>query len=86
MYKGTTNFKGICQNDELQLSPSQKKLFGKETIADLYPEIYLLKVNQFDDLAKDNLDEWIYFSKNSEIKDSFKAQGLQEASEKLKSS
>lgn len=42
IYKGTTNFKGIHKNDELQLSPSQKKLFGKETIADLYPEIYLI--------------------------------------------
>ena len=84
IYRGTTNFKGIHKNDELQLSPSQKKLFGKETIADLYPEIYLLKVNQFDDLAKDSLDEWIYFFKNSEIKDSFSARGLKEANEKLK--
>ncbi len=84
VYRGTTNFRGIHKNDELQLSPSQKKMFGKETIADLYPEIYLIKVNQFDDLAKDSLDEWIYFFKNSEIKDSFKARGLKEANEKLK--
>lgn len=84
VYRGTTNFRGIHKNDELQLSPSQKKLFGKETIADLYPEIYLIKVNQFNDLAKDTLDEWIYFFKNSEIKDSFKARGLKEANEKLR--
>lgn len=84
VYRGTTNFRGIHKNDELQLSPSQKKMFGKETIADLYPEIYLIKVNQFNDLAKDSLDEWIYFFKNSEIKDSFKARGLKEANEKLK--
>ena len=84
IYKGTTNFRGIHKNDELQLSPKQKKLFGKETIADLYPEIYLIKVNQFDDVAKDTLDEWIYFFKNSEIKDSFKARGLKEANEKLR--
>lgn len=83
IYKGTTSFKGIHQHDELQLSPSQKKLFGRETIAELYPEIYLIKVNQFNDLAKDSLDEWIYFFKNSEIKDSFNARGLREASEKL---
>lgn len=84
VYRGTTTFRGIHKNDELQLSPSQKKLFGKETIAELYPEIYLIKVNQFNDLAKNTLDEWIYFFKNSEIKDSFKAKGLKEASEKLK--
>jgi predicted transposase/invertase (TIGR01784 family) len=83
VYRGTTTFRGIHKKDELQLSPSQQKLFGKETIADLYPEIYLIKVNQFDDIAKDTLDEWIYFFKNSEIKDSFNAKGLKEAHEKL---
>jgi len=83
VYKGTTNFKGLYKNDELQLSPSQKELFGKETIAELYPEIYLLKVNQFDDDTKNALDEWIYFFKNSEIKSSFNAKGLKEANEKL---
>lgn len=84
VYKGTTNFRGIYKNDDLELSPAQKKLFGKQTIADLYPEIYLIKVNQFDDVAKNTLDEWIYFFKNSEIKDSFKARGLKEANEKLR--
>lgn len=83
VYKGITRFKGIHKNDLLELSPSQKKLFGKEAVSDLYPEIYLIKVNQFDDLAKDSLDEWIYFFKNSEIKEEFKARGLEEAQEKL---
>lgn len=83
VYKGSTSFRGLHKNDLLQLSPSQQKLFGKESIEQLYPEIYLIKVNQFDDLARDNLDEWIYFFKNSEIKASFKAKGLQEAQEKL---
>ena len=80
----TTSFKGIHKQDILELSPSQKRLFGKEAIEQLYPEIYLIKVNQFDDLAKDSLDEWIYFFKNSEIKEEFKAKGLKEAEEKLK--
>jgi hypothetical protein len=42
-----------------------------------------LKVNQFDDNAKDTLDKWIYFLKNSEVKDNFKAKGLKEAGEVL---
>jgi len=41
-------------------------------------------VNDFDDIARDNLDQWIYFLKNSEIKDEFNARGLAEAREKLK--
>ncbi len=44
----------------------------------------MLKVNNFDDVAKDTLDEWVYFLKNSEVKDGFKAKGLEDAREKLK--
>ncbi len=79
VYKGTTEFTGIHQHDTLQLSERQKQSFDKEAISDIYPEIYLLKVNNFDDVTKDALDEWIYFFKNSEIKDSFKAKGIEKA-------
>ena len=33
---------------------------------------------------KDSLDEWIYFLKNSEIKDEFQARGLAQAKDNLK--
>ena len=49
----------------------------------MYPEYYLIKIIRFNDLAKDPLDEWIYFLKNEEIKDNFTAKGLKEAQEKL---
>lgn len=84
LYKGITEFTGMHKNDKLELSKSQKRLFNKEKISDIYPEIYLIKVNNFDDLAKTSLDEWIYFLKNSKIKDNFNAKGLQEANEKLR--
>ncbi|MCB0838492.1 MAG: Rpn family recombination-promoting nuclease/putative transposase, partial [Bacteroidetes bacterium] len=59
VYRGTTQFKGIHDNQILELTPAQKKLFKKEKVEDVYPEIYLIKVNKFDDNAKDTLDEWI---------------------------
>lgn len=83
IYKGKTDFRGIHQNDILGLSPKQKQTFVKEQVSDIFPEYYLLKVNQFNDDAKDSLDEWIYFLKNSEVKDDFKAKGLKEAGEIL---
>jgi predicted transposase/invertase (TIGR01784 family) len=83
VYKGKTDFKGIHQNDLLGLSPKQKQTFVKEQVSDIFPEYYLLKVNQFNDDAKDTLDEWIYFLKNSEVKDNFNAKGLKEAGEVL---
>jgi len=83
IYKGVTDFKGLHQNDLLALSEKQKTTFLKEKVSDIFPEYYLLKVNQFNDIAKDTLDEWIYFLKNSEVKDSFRAKGLKEANNVL---
>ena len=83
IYKGKTDFRGIHQNDLLGLSHKQKVTFQKDDVSDIFPEYYLLKVNQFNDKAKDTLDEWIYFLKNSEVKDTFKAKGLKEAGEIL---
>ena len=93
IYKGRTVFKGLHQNDILGLSEKQKQTFVKQEVADIFaspvrpsvscPEYYLLKVNQFNDIAKDTLDEWVYFLKNSEVKDDFKAKGLKEANEVL---
>ena len=83
IYRGRTDFKGLHQNDILGLSEKQKQTFVKQEVADIFPEYYLLKVNQFNDIAKDTLDEWVYFLKNSEVKDNFKAKGLKEANEVL---
>ena len=83
IYKGKTDFRGIHQNDILDLSSKQKRTFEKQQVSDIFPEYYLLKVNQFDDNAKDTLDQWIYFLKNSEVKDDFNAKGLKEAGEVL---
>lgn len=83
VYKGTTNFIGLHEKDELQLSQIQKEKLKKEAVHQLYPEYYVLKINKFNDFAKDTLDEWIYFIKNEEIKPEFSAKGLKEAKKKL---
>jgi predicted transposase/invertase (TIGR01784 family) len=83
IYKGKTDFRGLHHNDILGLSDKQRITFLKENVSDIFPEYYLLKVNQFNDNAKDTLDEWVYFLKNSEVKDDFKAKGLKEAGEVL---
>lgn len=84
IYKGTTSFFGMHDNQPLELTPAQKKLFKKEKVNEVFPEIYLIKVNNFNDNATETLDEWIYFLKNSEIKNEFSAKGIQEANEVLK--
>lgn len=85
LYKGITEFRGMKKNDRLILSPSQIKKFGKEYPSDLYPEYYLLKVNNFDDVAKNSMEEWIYYLKNSELPPkTITARGLDKVKERLK--
>ena len=80
---GTTSFRGIHTGNELDLSNEQQGLYKKEKVSEIFPEYYLLKINQFDDIARNSLDEWIYFLKNEEIKDEFEAKGLKQAKKQL---
>ena len=79
VYHGVTRFTGLHTHEELQLNEDQRELYKKESIGELYPEYYILKVKNFNDIAKDTLDEWIYYLKNNKIKDEFTAQGLAQA-------
>ena len=83
VYYGKTSFEGIHKRDILNLSKHQKQVFGLDTVQDIFPEYYIIKVNNFDDNAHDTLDEWIYFFKNAAIKSEFSAKGIKEASLKL---
>jgi len=87
IYHGTTNFVGLHSKDQLQLSAGQKKLFQKQSVEQIFPEHYLIRISQFDEksisLTQDKFDEWVYFLKTSEIKDNFTAQGIDEARKKL---
>ncbi len=83
IYHSTTSFRGLHEQDLLQLSDEQRNLYGRDKLHEIFPEYYLVKVNNFNDIAKDTLDEWIYFLKNEEIKGDFKAKGLEKAKQEL---
>ena len=90
VYHGKTMFQGLHQPDDiLKLSNRQSELFfgdviplGRKTnreAGDIFPEYYLLCVNNFDKLAVNNLDEWIEFLKTGEISEAAQAPGLADA-------
>jgi predicted transposase/invertase (TIGR01784 family) len=81
IYHGTTTFTGIHDHDKLELDIRQQKQYGMTQINHIYPEYYLIRINNFNRVATTSLDEWIYFLKNEEIKDEFKAKGIQKAKE-----
>ncbi len=84
VYHGKTEFKGIHKGDILELTPFQKQTFKADTVSQLYPEYYILKVNDFNSVAKSPLEEWIYYLNTGEIPDNATAPGLDKAREQLK--
>ena len=84
VYMGTTNFVGLHSQKVLQPSPSQQNKYHIEKVSDIFPIYYLLKVNNFDKVAEDSLDEWIHFLKTSEIYGKHSAKGLAQAAEKMR--
>lgn len=83
IYEGRTEFRGLHRHDRLGLTDFQRSLFHVATVEDIFPEYFILKVNNFDDVAHDGLDQWIYFLKNGAIQPSFTARGLKEAQSAL---
>ncbi|MBF0294379.1 MAG: Rpn family recombination-promoting nuclease/putative transposase [Magnetococcales bacterium] len=83
IYHGTTSFRGLHTNDELQLNEGQKGLFRRQSVQEIFPEFYLLLVKRFDEVARNTLDEWIYFLKTGDIREEFTARGLRKAKQVL---
>lgn len=84
VYHGKTEFRGIHLNDILDLSPFQRQKFNASTVSDLYPEYYILKVNNFNDVAKTPLEEWMAYLKNGVVTDNATAKGLDKVRERMK--
>ena len=94
VYHGTTVFRGIHEpHDTLKLSVSQTEKFfgtkeerpmGRKDAGELFPEYYVLRVNDFDKVATTPLDEWMEFLKTGKIDDNAHAAGLPEARECLR--
>ena len=85
VYHGKTVFRGLHDPDDvLKLSARQRELFMGEEAGDVFPEYYVLCVNDFDKVAKTPLDEWISFLKTGRIEEGATAKGLPEARERLR--
>ena len=94
VYHGKTEFVGEHEpHDTLKLSIRQnEKFFGikddnlelRKSPGDLFPEYYILRVNDFDKVATTPLDEWIEFLKTGSISSKATAAGLPEARERLR--
>lgn len=84
-YHGEIIFRGLHDSDNfLKLSARKQEIFTGKDAKDIFPEYYVLRVNDFDKVAKTPLDEWIKFLKTGEIDKEATAKGLPEARERLR--
>lgn len=68
VYHGRTEFRGLHNPDDiLQLTERQRKMFSGVEAGDIFPEYYVLRVNDFNKVAVTPLDEWIAFLKTGFI-------------------
>lgn len=84
VYHGTTEFRGLHNNELLRLSNHLKQKYKVEEIRDIFPEYYILRANDFNKWSKTPLDQWMYFLSKSEIPEGADAPGLKEATEQLR--
>ena len=83
VYHGVTDFRGIHKRNVLALNEKEKEFFMKKTAGEVFPEYYILCVHDFGNKVMDELDEWMFYFKNTEIPEYYAAPGLPEARELL---
>ncbi len=83
LYHGQSTFVGVHSKDTLIISTKENDVIRMRTPEEIFPEYYIIRVNEFNDVATTPLEEWLDYLKNGHIKDDTTAPGLSEAKEKL---
>ena len=83
MYHGQNSFVGVHTGDYLKVSSKEKDAIVPRLPSEIYPEYFLIRVNEFNKVAVTPLEEWIEYLKTGCIRPDTKAPGLEEARKKL---
>jgi len=83
LYHGKTTFVGVHTGDLLQVNFKEKDALSMRTPEAIFPEYYIIRVNEFNRVARTPLEEWISYLKDGEIRPDTTTPGLAEAREKL---
>lgn len=83
LYHGTNSFKGVHTGDTLQINVKENDVIKMKAPEEVFPEYYIIRVNEFNKVATTPIEEWLDYLKNGRIKDDTTTPGLAEAREKL---
>ena len=84
LYHGQNRFIGVHTNDELLINAKEEGVIVQKLPKEVFPEYYLIRVNEFNQVAKTPLEEWVKYLKTGVIDPDTTAPGLPEAREKLR--
>lgn len=83
LYHGQNNFVGVHTNDRLEVTTKEKDALVHKLPAEVFPEYFLIRVNEFNKVAVTPLEEWVEYLKTGCIRSDTETPGLKEAREKL---
>ena len=83
LYHGKTVFTGVHTNDLLEVNTKEAEELRMRVPHDIFPEYYIIRVNEFNSVATTPIEEWLDYLKNNRIKDDTSTPGLREARKKL---
>ena len=83
LYHGQNSFVGVHTGDFLEVTTKEKDAIVRKLPAEIFPEYFLIRVNEFNKVAVTPLEEWIEYLKTGIIRPDTKAPGLEEARQKL---
>ena len=83
LYHGKTVFTGVHTNDLLEVNIKEAEELRMRVPQDIFPEDYIIRVNEFNSVATTPIEEWLDYLKNNRIKDDTSTPGLREARQKL---
>ena len=83
LYHGKTVFTGVHTGDLLQVNTREQDEIKMKVPENIFPEYFIIRVNNFNDVATTPIEEWVDYLKNNRIREDTSTPGLQEARQKL---
>nr|WP_231555827.1 PD-(D/E)XK nuclease family transposase [Rickettsia hoogstraalii] len=82
LYHGKTIFREVDKKHPMKFSlgDMRGKIFD---LCDVFSEYFVISVPLFNDIIRDELDEWLYVVKHSEVKKDFKSPYMKKVAKKL---
>ena len=83
LYHGRTTFRGVHTADTLVVNSKERDAIRMKAPEEIFPEYFIIRVNEFNKVATTPLEEWLDYLKNGHIKENTTAPGLGEARKRL---